>query len=387
MRPDWSKPPILTLASAATGYIAWCGHPLALPAAIAFPLLWSVARNRRTASVVSATYFLAASRGLPQGVAAFYQSDIWPGLILWVVASSGFVFVHAVLWSRHTGLRKAVRYQVAMILMAVPPFGFVGWAHPITAAGILFPAWGWAGLAAIAAALSIMTTRYWPAAAIALAGCWLWSTAFWTQPETGPDWQGIDLQMGYRLGRDAGLGYHRELLAAIGRSNVQKRIVVLPESALGFWSPTVASLWQTRGAGAATTVIAGAAIIDETGYDNVLVQINGERSRIFYRQRMPVPGSMWQPWRRLTGEDGGVQAHVFANPVASVDTNLIAPLLCYELLIVWPVLQSMIYEPDLIVAAGNGWWTTGTNIVAIQLTSAQAWARLFGKPLVTSFNS
>lgn len=139
MRPDWLQPLALVLASATTGYIAWSGHALALPAAIAFPALWSLARSRRNASAVSAAYFLAASRGLPQGAAAFYQSDIWPGLILWLVASSGFVFVHTMLWSpRHDSL-KAVGYVIAMILMAVPPFGIVGWAHPITAAGVLFP--------------------------------------------------------------------------------------------------------------------------------------------------------------------------------------------------------------------------------------------------------
>src|SRR6478752_5743619 len=102
MRPDWIQPLALALASATVGCIAWSGHALALPAAIAFPALWSLARSRRTASMVSAAYFLAASRGLPQGVAAFYHSDTWPGLILWLVASSGFVFVHTALWSRRS---------------------------------------------------------------------------------------------------------------------------------------------------------------------------------------------------------------------------------------------------------------------------------------------
>jgi apolipoprotein N-acyltransferase len=64
----------------------------------------------------------------------------------------------------------------------------------------------------------------------------------------------------------------------------------------------------------------------------------------------------------------------------------LAPLICYEQLVVWPVLQSMLHDPDVIVAVGNGWWTAGTSIVAIQRASATAWARLFGKPLILSFN-
>jgi len=101
---------------------------------------------------------------------------------------------------------------------------------------------------------------------------------------------------------------------------------------------------------------------------------------------MPVPGSMWQPWRPLLGASGGARAHFFSNPVVTVAGGRIAPLICYEQLIVWPVLQSMLQEPDILVAVGNGWWTKGTSIVAIQRASTQAWARLFDKSVVFSFN-
>jgi hypothetical protein len=132
----------LVAAAAAAGYLAWSGYALALPVTIAFPALWSNAPGRRTAILIALAYFLAASRGLPAGVAAFFQTDIWPGLILWLVASIGFVFVHGVLWSPRRDRQCALRYSIAMVVMAVPPFGIVGWAHPITAAGILFPQWG-----------------------------------------------------------------------------------------------------------------------------------------------------------------------------------------------------------------------------------------------------
>jgi predicted amidohydrolase len=133
-------------------------------------------------------------------------------------------------------------------------------------------------------------------------------------------------------------------------------------------------------------VIAGATVVDAGGYDNVLVAIDGNGSSVLYRERMPVPGSMWQPWRSWLGGSGGARAHFFANPVVEIGSTRIAPLICYEQLIVWPVLQSMLEKPDIIVAVGNGWWTSGTSIVAIQRASAVAWAKLFAKPLVLSFN-
>ncbi len=388
MRPDWFQPLALAAASAATGYIAWSGHVLTLPAAILFPALWSIARSRRTASVVSVAYFLAASRGLPQGVAAFYRADIWPGLILWLVASSGFVFVHVVLWSCQPGLRKALCYLIAMILMAVPPFGIVGWAHPITAAGVLFPGWGWAGLAAMAAGLAIMTTRYRPAAVMSLVGFWLWSAAFWTAPDIGRGWQGVDLQLGNSLGRDNSLARHSDLVATL---RLQRRPdtahMLLPESALGFWTPSVERLWRQQLTGTDVNVIAGAAVVGPEGYDNVLARVSATEGEILYRERMPVPGSMWQPWLPLVGRSGGARADFFANPITSVGGQRLAPLICYEQLIIWPILQSMLHDPDLIIAIGNGWWTKGTSIIAIERASTQAWARLFGKPFVMSFNT
>ncbi|MGV1793638.1 conjugal transfer protein TraB [Rhizobium sp. A37_96] len=379
--------PILTAASVAIGAIGWSGQALALPLAMLFPVLWAHSRSRMIAAFVSAGYFLAASRGLPQGVANFYASDLWPGFMLWLAASLCFVFVHTVLWTNRPGWGRALRYGAAAVLMALPPFGIVGWAHPLTAAGVVFSGWGWWGLGATAAGLAVMTTRWWRAAAIAVTGFWLWSAANWTNPVLPEKWKGVDLALGESLGRDTSLDWHRDMIARVRAEAVDgARFVVLPESALGFWTPTVRRLWQEGMRGSDVIVLAGAAEVDPDAYDNVLVAIREGDARIFYRERMPVPGSMWQPWRAWTGQVGGARAHLFENPVVDLAGTRIAPLICYEQLLIWPVLHSMLYTPDVIVATGNGWWTSGTPIVAIQKASAAAWARLFDLPLVTAFN-
>ena len=361
---------------------------LALPAAMLFPALWAMSPSRRVAALVSAGYFLAASRGLPQGVANFYSTDLWPGFLLWFAASASFVAVHAVAWTRHPGIGRAVRYLVAAALIGLPPFGITGWAHPLTAAGVVFPGWGWWGLAAGTASLLVMVTRHWPAAAIGLGGFWLWSAATWTEPKLPEGWRGVDLEYGQTLGRDVSLKYHSDLIAMVSTAAGEGvHVVVLPESTLGFWTPTVARLWQEGLNGLDVTVVAGAAVIDAQGYDNVMVAVGSNAAGILYKERMPVPVSMWQPWLRWTGQGGGAQAHLFANPVAEVGTTRIAPLICYEQLILWPVLQSMLQSPDVIVATGNGWWTRGTSIVAIQKASVTAWAKLFDLPVVMAFNT
>lgn len=389
MVPDRHRVVLLLALSAAVGWIAWSGSVLALPAAAFFPFLWSVARTRRQAAAISAAYFLAASRGLPQGVANFYAFNLWPGLLIWLIASLAFVIVHAAAWTDKSGWQRPLRFLAASIVMAVPPFGIIGWAHPITPAGTLFPGWGWWGLLAMAAGLALMTSRYWSIAAIIMVSLWLWSATHWTGPRLAEAWQGVDLQMGTELGRDGSLARQRELIALVGnrvRQEVPARVIVLPESALGFWTPVMGRFWQKELAGSGVTVVAGAADIHFDGYDNVLVLISSEGHEVLYRQRMPVPGSMWQPWGGLFGTDSGARADVFANPVVRVKDRNVAVLICYEQLIVWPVLQSMLDDVDIVLAVGNDWWTGGTSILDIQRASAEVWSRLFDKPLVLSFN-
>jgi hypothetical protein len=354
---------------------------------LAFPALWAAAPRRWIACAVSTAYFLAASRGLPQGVMTFYGASIAWGGALWIAAAAAFVALYSFLWSRRPGWGRAGRFGLASVLMAVPPLGIVGWAHPLTAAGVLFPGWGWMGMAAAGAGMLALTTRLWPVAALALGAAWLWSAANWTPPPVPNGWRGVDTTMGASLGRAADLDQHRTLLGQVqGAAEAGSSVVILPESALGFWTPTVSQLWVDALRSTHTVVIAGAAVADRGGYDNVMVEITAGRAQVLYYARMPVPVSMWQPWRVWFGDGSSARAHLFANPIVTSQGRRIAPLICYEQLLLWPVLQSMLHAPDLIVATGNGWWTAGTSVVGVQRANVVAWARLFGVPLVMAFN-
>jgi hypothetical protein len=200
-RVHWA---ILIVLAIVVGAVGWSGFVLALPVSMLFPTLWAMAPSRGVAALVSLGYVLAASRGLPQGVANFYAADLWPGLLLWLPASLSFVIVQTALWTGRPGKARATRYLVATVLMAFPPFGITGWAQPITAAGVLFPGWDW-GLAATAAGLAMMTSRFWPAAVLVLLSLWLRSAAFWTDLKLPEGWKGVDLDLGRSLGRDPSL--------------------------------------------------------------------------------------------------------------------------------------------------------------------------------------
>ena len=388
MRREIMKTAVLVPLSVVVGAISWSGQASLLPAATFFPLLWARSPTRTAAALVSVGYFLAASRGLPFGVARFFMADLWVGFFFWVAAASSFIAVHAALWTARSGSAKAGRYLLILALTGLPPLGITGWAHPLTAVGILFPGWGWWGILALTAGLIGLVTRIGPTIAIALSGLWLWSAASGTNQILSEGWRGVDLEMGSSLGRDRSLQRQRDLIA-VGRAAAGPgvAVVVLPESALGFWTPTLERLWREELRGTQVTVIAGAAVIDAEGYDNVMMAIDVDGGNVLYRERMPVPVSMWRPWEQLTGETGGAHASFFANPIVEVAGRRVAPLICYEQLLLWPILHSMLYRPDVMVLIGNGWWTTGGNIVAIQRASAKAWSDLFGVPLVISFNT
>lgn len=380
-----SQSAALSAGAIAIGLVGWSGDPRLLPAAMLFPLLWSFAPTRIGAALVAASYFLAASRGLPQGVSNFFGHGLAAGLALWIAASSLFVAVHAVLWTGRPGSVRVIRYTAAAIMLGIPPVGIVGWAHPITAAGILFPGLGWLGLAAAAALLLAMSGRLWPVATVPLAGLWILSAVSWSPPAVPDGWAGIDTAFGGRNEEYADYRQHRETITRVLAT--ADAVVVLPENALGLWTQTTEELWTRALQDRDVTIFGGAVILAETGYHSVMLELTEQGASVRYRQRMPVPISMWQPWLSLVGAPAGATADFFANPVVKVRGAKVATLICYEQLLIWPILQSAMGTPDILVAPINGWWTTDTEIVAIQIAATAAWARLFDLPLIMPINT
>ena len=339
------------------------------------------------AAAVSAGYFLAASRGLPQGAAEFFGSSVSVGFLFWIAGSVPFVIIHALAWTARKGWRRAEHYGIAMVLTAVPPFGITGWAHPITAVGVLLPGWGWWGLMVMALGLCLMATRLAPAIALSAGVLTGIAAISGDGSPASEEWQGIDTAAGAAFGWVDTL-HQQQLLIAQVRKEAEggSQIIVLPESALGILTPTAEHLWGEALANLDITVIAGAAVIDTQGYDTVMVALGRTGTKVLYRQRMPVPVAMWQPWRPWLDLTGGAAGTLFGDPLVEAAGQRIAPLICYEQLLVWPVLQSAFHRPDRIVAIANGWWAKDTSIPAIQRSSVEAWARLFDLPLVTAFN-
>lgn len=96
-----------------------------------------------------------------------------------------------------------------------------------------------------------------------------------------------------------------------------------------------------------------------------------------YVQRVPIPLAMW-------GRD--TEAHLFGPGTVRIGDERAAVLLCYEQLLVAPVLQSFIDRPNVLLAASNLYWARGTSIDRIESVCVQAWARLFGVSFLRAVN-
>jgi apolipoprotein N-acyltransferase len=90
---------------------------------------------------------------------------------------------------------------------------------------------------------------------------------------------------------------------------------------------------------------------------------------------------MWRPWDHI-----GVPIHYFGPATLAIGPRRAAPIICYEQLLVAPVLMSIREKPDVLLGIANDYWAAGTYIPEIQNAAITAWSRLFWIPLVTATN-
>lgn len=369
--------------AAAIGTLAWGPSLAALALAPLVVALWASRQSRVAAWLVMLAYYLAAARGLPVGAAEFFGSDT-PAVfsaLLWLGASLLLSVPWACLWGR---AGYWWRLPVAVALCSIPPVGLVGWSNPAVAAGVFFPALGWVGLLAMLAALAGLC--YWPArvgAGLAVVG--LASVGF--QAPGSPAWIEAH-QTAYGGSGGAGRDLVRDYIA--NQRMIELAVtsaapyVLFPETVAGVWTPETAELWdgpaaRLRAAGRTALVGAEVPIPGTSKKRNALVFVGHESGELV--QRIPVPVSMWKPWAGT-----GTEAYLLGDGIGRVNGARVAVFICYEQLLVWPMLLSQAQRPEIIIGAANDYWAAGTSIPHIQTTTLRAWSRLFDLPLVVAMN-
>ena len=367
---------LLPIAALAIGIISCGPQWFTMGLAILFPVLYFHATSRLCAFFTALFYFMGVSRALALGAAHYYDHDLCLGVGIWLAGNMCNAMVYALCWHKREGIR-IFSTPLAMILTAIPPFGVFGWANPLTAAGVIFPGSSFAGLLyllGLYGALAARNRLFFRGFVILSLWCLFTSHV----PSEG-NFGAVATHLGSTNGNFA-KDFSRQRALVNQARTAKAPVIVLPEGLIaGGWNEVSQRLWQ-RGIGA-KTVILGSSIRNEDGpLDNAMIAVRGAETQI-YLQRQPVPLSMWRPF-----SSGGYQAHWFAKPILAVGDEKIAPLICYESFLVWPVVESMLFGAKRIVAIGNYWWTDGKEIPAIQRSVIKSWSRLFSVPSTIAVN-
>lgn len=374
-------------AGAIIGFISWGHAPVFVAVSILMLFLYFQAETRLNFFVAVFAYYLAGSRGLLTGTITYYNQVAF-GFGIWIGSALIISIAWVIFWS-NSPRAKQLFFLLASLLVILPPFGLVGWTNPLLAAGLIFPSWGFFGIAALIGAIiaiNIFAGRNrWIVAAPAVVLVMLFNYNF--QPVLDTKLATVNTEFGELYNEEK-----PDFIADFKRQNdylneaysAKGEFVLMPENAVGRWTDLNMMAWADLSP--EKTVLTGATILDPKHpklYDNVLLKIKNSGYEILYRQRVPVLISMWRPW-----EDTGTNAYLFKqNPVVSIDgMGRVGVMICYEQLLFYTLMETMAYKPERIIAVSNLWWAKGTSIKEIEVASLELTSSLFGVPLAASWN-
>lgn len=407
------------LGCLAIGLALSTAHPMGIILSVGVPALTLVQPTRRWSYASALSYYGGALWSIIPGARNFFGPNVsfLDALVLWMVSGLLLAIPWALVWTKD---RRQVlwRAPVGLILSVVPPLGLIGWASPLTSAGLLFPGGSWLGLAGCAFVMGAVARR--PKPTVFVAGTVAVGLNFFFVSPSVNGWQAVNTNLGAVSDEQSSALTQFEAAEFVQRQALASNahVIVFPEAVVPSWTPATDWFWEdtvstlrSRG----KTIIVGAKVIEAQpvstfsaddfalsiatlqsaparphasppsradnvpGYRNVLV-VRGQENTMF-DQRMPVPISMWRPFTT-----GGVQLHLTGPAILPVEGQRVAVLICYEQLLTWPILTSLIGNPTLIVAVANDYWARGTTVPDFQLSAVRAWARLMSIPYVSATN-
>ena len=411
----------------AIGLAVSTGHPAGFIAATAMPLACLAPTKRPFAFRNAMGYYGAGLWPMIPGLYRYLQnstSTLMPVLI-WAASSVLLAIPWAVAWMPDRRLHYLWRIPLTIAAAIVPPLGLIGFISPISGAGYLFPGTGWAGLVATVFLPAILFALcdvsagefriYLRLALAAIVVMALGSHAGGPSDVAPPrNWEAVSTHFG---------DVSRPVQNYVAADSMQRHIaqssahvLIYPESVVPRWSEATSEFWRetlirSRRRGQILAIGAGlprndwdlgafnfaseikalqvselassttpAVVMGHESFDNVLLLL-GSQSAAFY-QRIPIPIGMWRPF-----EHDGVPLRINGPGVIAIDKQRAAVLICYEQILTYPVLASMVQKPTILLGISNSYWFNGTPIPRYQRSAMRAWANLFHLPFLLAINS
>jgi hypothetical protein len=375
------------------------------------PLVWARAPTRRTAGGAVWLLYLLAAREQPLAIVRVLPQCAPPvALALWLAHGAFLALPWLVTWSpvRQPTTRRALGFLAALLWGLVPPWGLLGWLHPLTLSGWLFPAWRWAGLAATAALLlSLGLGAGRSVRPLTLAA--LIANALYRPLPHAPDWVALETQLP-RMASDALSRMNRQavLMARVTRQlPTAPSVLLLPEEIAGPWTAAEDFWWQPVFAAArarGTTLVIGAQRPDATGLRNGALIVTPTETR-WQLARQPIPLAEWNPLGTMSAPSGWFAGTSGLNTgITPLHGERVMFSFCYEDLLVLPQLVSAglgfsnlgtdpdlgsvpkLLNPKVLVSMANLWWAEGMEEPEVQRWMVTGWGRLWGIPVVRAVN-
>src|SRR5215471_6164714 len=147
-------------AAGVIGILLVYATEVGLVISVLVPTLCFLQNRRIHAFLVSFAYYGAASSLIIPGAKSFFGPRTNWGfpIALWGAATLLLALPFAALWSK---TRHATQWRAPLAVLASipPPLGIIGWANPLTAAGVLLPGTGWVGLLLALAFVALSPVR------------------------------------------------------------------------------------------------------------------------------------------------------------------------------------------------------------------------------------
>src|SRR5260370_31908698 len=126
------------VAAACIGVVAWRGNLALIALTAIVPVLVFLQQSRCEAFSVSFAYYATANWPLIPGVLGYFApaGTILQAFVFWAVPSLLLPLPWIICWSADASQARW-RLPLAYFLSVAPPVGIIGWASPLTAAGIL----------------------------------------------------------------------------------------------------------------------------------------------------------------------------------------------------------------------------------------------------------
>ncbi len=325
---------------------------------------------------VAAGYFGVALAPCIRSAQAFFEEPTpMGGLLLWFFWTGILATLFALCWHRHL-IRRTMLINLGLIVHAVLPIGL---ASPLTCAGVLFPATGFCGCLFALVLCFALSGRFWKLAISLVVAVLLWQIRY-TAPDQIPNWRAVNTSFGASSYRPLPAASFQALMwiSAHAKSS-PGQVLLFPENALPDYSDAVTGEWIDLPtiARQGTTIVIGSDRITDSfrRRENVLLARGAQSGE--YVQRVPIPIAMW-------GRD--TAAHLLGSGTVKIGSHRAAVLLCYEQLLIAPVLQSFAAQPDILLASSNLYWARGSNVDTVVEVCVKAWARLFRVPYLRAVN-